>query len=369
MSTVRPRRRLLRPATVLLAVLAGLAIGFGADVARSGGVGAVAGAPRAAAAVPPAGPALRHRGAVAVPRLPGEWQPDGRARGRLGLRQRDLERGPRRDRRDDPDVRLRPGGSRPERRPGDAHARGRGGGPAGPARRGRARTGPSSSPATRSAARTPGCSPRPTADEVVGALLVDSFEPDIQDDRIHPLLGELQPEYEAQLDGLRAHVSRVDGLDWPASEEQLRASSFEGIPLEVLVAARYEPRLDAATNEVIADAWREGMESLSPGRTTYTIVVRRRPQHPHRTAGHGDRCRASPRRRRSRPLTARAILRSHGPPADDHRAVPHPRRRAHPHHHARRARGGARGGRLQPVRDPRRGRAHRPADRLGHRAR
>ena len=109
-------------------------------------------------------------------------------------------------------------------------------------------------------------------DEVVGAVFVDSFEPDIQDDRIHPLLGTLQPEYEAQLDGLRAHVSRVDGLDWTASEEQLRASSLEGIPLEVLVAARYEPRLDAATNEVIADTWREGLESLSPSATTYTIV-------------------------------------------------------------------------------------------------
>ena len=32
--------------------------------------------------------------------------------------------------------------------------------------------------------------------------------------------------------------------------------------------------------------------------------VRRRAQHPHRTARHGDRCRASPRRRRSRRLTA-----------------------------------------------------------------
>ena len=39
MSTERPRRRLLRPATIVLAVLAGLAIGFGADVARSGGFG------------------------------------------------------------------------------------------------------------------------------------------------------------------------------------------------------------------------------------------------------------------------------------------------------------------------------------------
>jgi pimeloyl-ACP methyl ester carboxylesterase len=109
-------------------------------------------------------------------------------------------------------------------------------------------------------------------DEVAGALLVDSFEPDIQDDRIHPLLGELRPEYEAELDGLRAHVSRVDGLDWRHSEEQLRAASFDGIPLEVLVAARYEPRLDAAANEEIATAWRDGMESLSPGRTTYTVV-------------------------------------------------------------------------------------------------
>ena len=109
-------------------------------------------------------------------------------------------------------------------------------------------------------------------DEVVGAVLVDSFEPDIQDDRIHPLLGELIPEYEAQLDGLRAHVARVDSLDWPTSEQQLRASSFEGIPVEVLVAARYEPRLDEATNAAVATAWRDGMESLSPGRSRYEIV-------------------------------------------------------------------------------------------------
>ena len=39
MASVRTRRRLIRPATVLLAVFAGLAIGFGVDVARSGGFG------------------------------------------------------------------------------------------------------------------------------------------------------------------------------------------------------------------------------------------------------------------------------------------------------------------------------------------
>ena len=110
--------------------------------------------------------------------------------------------------------------------------------------------------------------------EVVGALLVDSFEPDIQDDRIHPLLGDLIPEYEAQLDGLRAHVSRVDSLDWAASEQQLRASSFEGVPLEVLVAARYEPRLDEATNAAVAAAWREGMESLGKSRDHIAEQIR-----------------------------------------------------------------------------------------------
>ena len=40
MSSSRPRRRLIRPATVVLAVLAGLFVGVGADVARSGGVNA-----------------------------------------------------------------------------------------------------------------------------------------------------------------------------------------------------------------------------------------------------------------------------------------------------------------------------------------
>ena len=109
--------------------------------------------------------------------------------------------------------------------------------------------------------------------DVVGAVLVDSFEPDVQDDRIHPLLGELQPEYEAQLDGLRAHVSGVDGLDWQASEEQLRAASFEGIRSRCWLQ-RYEPRLDEATNEVIADTWRDGMESLSrAGRPTRSCTA------------------------------------------------------------------------------------------------
>lgn len=110
--------------------------------------------------------------------------------------------------------------------------------------------------------------------EVVGLVLVDAFNPDLQEARIHPLLGSLRAEYDARLGGLRAHVSAVDSLDWTTSETQLRATTpvIAGLPLEVLVAPRYEPRLDEASNAAIADAWRAAFESLSPGRVTHTTA-------------------------------------------------------------------------------------------------
>jgi pimeloyl-ACP methyl ester carboxylesterase len=271
MSTVRPRRRLVRPATVLLAVFAGLAIGFGADVARSGGVGSW----------------LARHG------LPPPYIAQGQ-RYDIGERSLYLDcRGA-----GSPTVVLEAGSGSDSSTWSAVHdaiaattrtcaydrsGRGRSDGrethtlaDAVADLRALLDAAGEAGPLIIAGHSLGGSYARVFAatypDDMVGALLVDSFEPDIQDDRIHPLLGELQPEYEAQLDGLRAHVSRVDGLDWPASEQQLRASSFEGIPLEVLVAARYEPRLDEVTNAAIATAWRDGMESLSPGKTTYTIV-------------------------------------------------------------------------------------------------
>jgi hypothetical protein len=86
------------------------------------------------------------------------------------------------------------------------------------------------------------------------------------------VLGPLRDEYEVRLDGLRAHVSRVDTLDWAASEAQLRASSLIGLPIEVLVAPRYEPRLDEATNAAVAESRRAAFESLSPGRVVQTTA-------------------------------------------------------------------------------------------------
>ena len=108
--------------------------------------------------------------------------------------------------------------------------------------------------------------------DVAGIVLVDTFDPDIEETRIDPLLGTLQPEYKSQLDGLRGLVAKVEDLDWPASELELRASSVAGTPTEVLRAPRYDPRLDAATNESVAAAWIAGYESLSPGAMHYEIA-------------------------------------------------------------------------------------------------
>lgn len=108
--------------------------------------------------------------------------------------------------------------------------------------------------------------------EVVGLVLVDTFDPDLQEDWIHPLLGWLRPEYEAGLDALRNTVAAVDTLDWAASETQLRESSVAGLPIEVLVAPRYEPRLGEAANAEIAAAWESAYQALSPGLVRWTIA-------------------------------------------------------------------------------------------------
>jgi pimeloyl-ACP methyl ester carboxylesterase len=108
--------------------------------------------------------------------------------------------------------------------------------------------------------------------DVAGIVMVDTFDPDLEMAYIHPLLGALRPEYEAQLDRLRDLVAQVEDLDWPASEQQLRAASLAGTPVEVIRAPRADPRLDAATNEAIAAAWVAAYESLSPGSVHYELA-------------------------------------------------------------------------------------------------
>ena len=103
-------------------------------------------------------------------------------------------------------------------------------------------------------------------DEVAGLLLLDGFDPDILQDRVLPLVGPLAPEYRAGLAALWAQVGRVEGYQAAPSEAQLRAADLRGLPVEVLLAPRTEPRLDPADNAAIVEARRAGYEALSPGR-------------------------------------------------------------------------------------------------------
>jgi pimeloyl-ACP methyl ester carboxylesterase len=108
--------------------------------------------------------------------------------------------------------------------------------------------------------------------ETAGLLMLDTFDPDLQADWIHPLLAGLRPEYDAELQGLRDLVAGVEHLDWPTSEQQLRSADLGALPMDVLVAARYEPRLDATTNRRIAEAWIDAYRSLTDGPVRYEIA-------------------------------------------------------------------------------------------------
>ncbi len=281
MATVRPRRRLIRPAAVLLAVLAGLAIGFGADVARNGGVGAW----------------LARHG------LPPPYIPQGQ-RYDIGERSLYLDcRGS-----GSPTVVLEAGSGSDSATWSAVHdaiaattrtcaydraGRGRSDGREThtladavadlrtPARRGRGAPAHSSSPATRSAGRMPGCSPRPTADEVVGALLVDSFEPDIQDDQHPPAprraparvrgtarrpAGARLPRGRARLAGERGAAAGVVVRGYPA-----RGAGCG--PLRAAPGCRHE----RGDRRRVA-RWHGGAVA---GPDDLHDRVRRRPQHPH----------------------------------------------------------------------------------------
>jgi pimeloyl-ACP methyl ester carboxylesterase len=109
-------------------------------------------------------------------------------------------------------------------------------------------------------------------DSVAGLVLIDGFSIDLEVESIHPLLGDLRAEYEERAQQLRDLVAAVEGLDWPASEAQLRAADVGGLRVIVLRAPRAEPRLDAATNEAIAEAWQRAYESLSPENVRYEIA-------------------------------------------------------------------------------------------------
>lgn len=104
------------------------------------------------------------------------------------------------------------------------------------------------------------------ADEVAGIVLVDSFNPDLFERIVDVMPPEQAANWEDFLDPTFDLLSRVENLDWPASDAELRAASVHGIPIEVVVVRMTFDGiagLDRSTVDAMYRAWEDGLESLS----------------------------------------------------------------------------------------------------------
>lgn len=109
-------------------------------------------------------------------------------------------------------------------------------------------------------------------DEVAGLVLIDGFDPDIFDGYVVPLLEDHREGYLGHSDKLWALISSVEAIDVARSKEQLAEADVQGLPIEVVIAARYEAGLSDATNARIEASTKAGYEALSPRNTTVTIA-------------------------------------------------------------------------------------------------
>ena len=189
-----------------------------------------------------------------------------------GQRQRHVGRGPRRAGDDDPDVRLRPGRARAER-PATAATPSPTRPPiSGRSSRPRASPARSSWSATRSAAPTAASSRRRIGARSPGSCW------STRSIRTSRATGSTRCSGRSAASTRRGWTAcaRTSRASTRSTGRRARPSfgrsSLAGLPIEVLVAPRGEPRLDEATNAAIAEAWRAAFESLSPGHVVHTVA-------------------------------------------------------------------------------------------------
>jgi len=104
--------------------------------------------------------------------------------------------------------------------------------------------------------------------EMAGVVLVDPFTPDISPAeragvRLEP---SLAAEWATDMRGTFELIERLEGLDWPATADQLAAARLGDIPLELIFVdqrLRYDDRIDPATRDRLIAAWRELELALS----------------------------------------------------------------------------------------------------------
>ncbi len=112
---------------------------------------------------------------------------------------------------------------------------------------------------------------------VVGLVLVDPFNPDLYERTIAPLDPAAQAAGRRGMAATYAQIEAVEGLAWAASAAELAAASIAGLPVEVLSVDQrvwFTPEvLGDVPFEAVEAAWRAGLESLSPGAVRITIAT------------------------------------------------------------------------------------------------
>jgi len=105
------------------------------------------------------------------------------------------------------------------------------------------------------------------ASEVDGVLLLDAYMPDLAAVDVAPAPPEYRAGWHQVMDDTNRQVAQAEDLDWATTERELRAASLGDVPLELIFVDqhfRYPETLEPATVEGLIAAW----ESLVLGLST-----------------------------------------------------------------------------------------------------
>ena len=99
--------------------------------------------------------------------------------------------------------------------------------------------------------------------DVVGIVFDDAFHPDLFDAQVAAAPAEVRDDWLAGMDAAFDQIESIEGIDWEPTAVQLAGSSVDGIPVEIIVASRAYPGLDAEQTAAVDAARLTSFTTLS----------------------------------------------------------------------------------------------------------
>ncbi len=100
-------------------------------------------------------------------------------------------------------------------------------------------------------------------DDVAGIVLDDAFNPDLFEGQVDAAPERVRSDWLADMAATFDLIEQVEGIDWEPSAAELAGSSVDGLPVEVVVSPRRDPRLSAAEAAAVDRAAMAALETLS----------------------------------------------------------------------------------------------------------